>query len=96
MAEIHMKHPRDELDAGLMSAIEARDFTPLDAELTALKKSVDVVDNVHEYEHARSFTLVALESVGEIPSNTHVECVLAGSNSPASARSSGRIPPFSV
>ncbi len=41
MAETHMKHPRDELYAGLVPAIEARGFTPFDAELTALKSAVD-------------------------------------------------------
>lgn len=41
MAETHMKHPRDELYAGLVPAIEARGFTPFDAELAALKNAVD-------------------------------------------------------
>ena len=41
MAETHMKHPRDELYAGLVPAIEARGLDPFDAELTALKTAVD-------------------------------------------------------
>ncbi|NKI36344.1 hypothetical protein HFP89_14330 [Wenzhouxiangella sp. XN79A] len=41
MAETHMKHPRDELYAGLVPAIEARGLKPFDAELTALKRAVE-------------------------------------------------------
>jgi len=40
MAATHMKHPRDELYAGLVPAIEARGLSPFDAELTALAEAV--------------------------------------------------------
>ncbi len=41
MAATHMKHPRDELYAGLVPAIEARGFQPFDDRLTALKDAVE-------------------------------------------------------
>ncbi|MBY6204544.1 hypothetical protein [Halomonas denitrificans] len=41
MAATHMKHPRDELYAGLEPAIEARGFQPFDDRLTVLKDAVD-------------------------------------------------------
>lgn len=41
MAATHMKHPRDELYAGLVPAIEARGMQPFDAELTALAEAVE-------------------------------------------------------
>lgn len=41
MAATHMKHPRDELYAGLVPAIEARGFQPFDDHLTALKDAVE-------------------------------------------------------
>lgn len=41
MSVTHMKHPRDELYAGLVPAIEARDAAPFDEQLTALAASVE-------------------------------------------------------
>lgn len=41
MARTHMKHPRDELYADLVPAIEARALSPFDAELNSLKNAVD-------------------------------------------------------
>lgn len=41
MAVTHMKHPRDELYAGLVPAIEARGLDPFDVELTGLKDAVE-------------------------------------------------------
>ncbi len=41
MAATHMKHPRDELYAGLVPAIEARGFQPFDERLTTLKDAVE-------------------------------------------------------
>ena len=41
MAETHMKHPRDELYAGLVPAIRARGASPFDTALTALAEAVE-------------------------------------------------------
>ena len=41
MAETHMKHPRDELYAGLVPAIRARGADPFDAALTQLAEAVE-------------------------------------------------------
>ena len=41
MAETHMKHPRDELYAGLVPAIRARGASPFDAALTELAEAVE-------------------------------------------------------
>ena len=41
MAETHMKHPRDELYAGLVPAIRARGANPFDAALTELAEAVE-------------------------------------------------------
>lgn len=41
MAETHMKHPRDELYAGLVPAIRARGASPFDEALAALAEAVE-------------------------------------------------------
>jgi len=41
MARTHMKHPRDELYAGLVPAVEHRGGRPFDAELTTLATAVE-------------------------------------------------------
>lgn len=52
MSATHMKHPKDELYAGLVPAIEARALTPFDAELTALAEAVEGEVDAAEVEQA--------------------------------------------
>lgn len=52
MSATHMKHPRDELYAGLVPAIEARGLSTFDAELSALAEAVESGAESAEVEQA--------------------------------------------
>ncbi|HKL51633.1 MAG TPA: hypothetical protein VJ908_10720 [Wenzhouxiangellaceae bacterium] len=63
MAATHMKHPKDELYAGLVPAIETRGLSPFDAELTTLAEAVEGGAEAAAVEQAWRSLDEAIESI---------------------------------
>lgn len=63
MAATHMKHPKDELYAGLVPAMEARGLSPFDAELTSLAEAVEGGAEAAAVEQAWRTLDEAIESI---------------------------------
>jgi len=73
MARTHMKHPRDELYAGLVPAIEARDGQPFDEQLTALATAVESEAEQAEVEAAYERLVEAIRSAEGVADTTLAE-----------------------
>lgn len=77
MARTHMKHPRDELYAGLVPAIEHRGGEAFDAELSALSEKVEAGADPAEVEDAYRALVDAIRAA-EAATDTSLKSELLG------------------